>query len=102
MRSPASTLLLLALSGCCTAPWVRFPEKTPPDRSCTTGSAVQGTDVYIWECLRGQKVVVSQYSAEMTCQSATREVLACGARSTLEADPSLDCHGPRAGFAWVP
>jgi hypothetical protein len=100
MRTTLLTVPLLALAGCCSDPWRAYPETKPPDRSCTTGSAVQGTDVYIWDCLQGKKVVVTQYSAEMTCQSPKREELACGAKSAIEGDPTLNCKGPRPGREW--
>jgi hypothetical protein len=95
-------LALLALAGCCSAPWNAYPETTPPDRSCSTGE-VHGHDVYIWECLRGEHVVVAQYSAEMTCSSAQREAVPCGGTTPLEASLKLtpaQCSGPRAGRAW--
>jgi hypothetical protein len=96
------TLTLVMTAGCCTEPWRAFPEKTAPDRSCSTGS-VHGHDVYIWDCLRGQHVVVAQYSAEMSCQAATREVAPCGALTALETSLALTpaaCSGARAGRDW--
>ena len=56
---------------------------TRPDRSCRTGS-VQGYDVHIWNCVDGQHVVVYQYSAEMSCKDAQREVAACGTLTPIE------------------
>ena len=95
--------MMLALAGClCRDPWNAYPESTPPDRSCTTGSGTHGDDVYIWECLRGTKVVVSQYSAEMTCRSPVREELPCGQKSALEADPTFVCKGARPSREWGP
>jgi hypothetical protein len=102
MKPALPIALVLVLGGCCSDPWSAYPEKTPPDRSCTTGSGVQGTDVYIWDCLGGQKVVVTQYSAEMTCQSPKREKVACGAKTAIEDDPTINCKGARPGRDWVP
>jgi hypothetical protein len=92
----------LGASGCCTSSWNAFPEKTAPDRSCSTGS-VQGYDVYLWGCLRGEHVLVAQYSAEMSCQSPVRETSACGTTTPLEAKLALTpatCAGARPGQEW--
>lgn len=94
-------LLLGLAGGCCAAPWDVYPEATLPDRSCTTGGSVYGDDVYIWDCLNGSKVVVWQYSSEWVCRAPEREVVACGSPATIEADPSLDCAGPRPGREWM-
>jgi len=105
MRWLALTIALAApalLAGCCTEPWKAFPEKTPPDRSCSTGS-VHGHDVYIWDCLRGQHVVVAQYSSEASCASPVREVSACGTKTPLEVRLALTpalCSGARGGREW--
>jgi hypothetical protein len=103
-RSDLTVALAIAalLTGCCREPWRAFPEKTPPDRSCSTGS-VYGHDVYIWDCLRGQHVVVAQYSSEASCAAPVREVSACGAKTSLETRLALTparCSGARAGREW--
>ena len=102
-RLPVALAGAFLLSGCfCADPWKAFPEIAPPDRSCSTGS-VHGNDVYIWDCLRGQHVVVSQYSAEMTCQRAVRETSACGTTTPLERSLALTaemCAGARPGREW--
>jgi hypothetical protein len=95
-------LLALTVAGCCSDPWRAYPESAPPDHSCSTGS-VQGSDVYIWDCLRGQRVVVAQYSAEMSCQAPERAVSACGTITSLEKSLALTpekCKGPRPGREW--
>ncbi|HKY39121.1 MAG TPA: hypothetical protein VJN18_24450 [Polyangiaceae bacterium] len=87
---------------CCSEPWRAFPEKTLPDRSCSTGS-VHGDDVYIWDCLRGQHVVVAQYSSEMSCRSPMRQVSPCGTKTPLETSLALTpalCSGARPGREW--
>ena len=94
--------IVLAAAGCCADPWNAYPENISPDRSCSTGSS-HGHDVYIWECLRGEHVVVAQYSAEMTCQRAVRETSACGATTPLERSLALTpamCAGARPNRAW--
>jgi hypothetical protein len=102
LRWVALLAIAASLGGCCHDPWVAYPEKVPPDRSCSTGS-VQGHDVYLWDCLRGEHVVVAQYSAEMSCQAAVRETSACGTTTPLEAKLALTaamCAGPRPGRGW--
>ena len=98
----AAMLSAALLVSCCSEPWRAFPEKMLPDRSCSTGS-VHGYDVYIWDCLRGQHVVVAQYSSEMSCSSPVREVSACGTHTPLEARLALTpalCSGARPGREW--
>jgi hypothetical protein len=95
-------LLAVAENGCCSDPWRAYPESVPPDRSCSTGN-VHGYDAYIWDCLRGKHVVVAQYSAEMSCSAAEREVSACGTATPLETRLALTparCSGPRSGREW--
>lgn len=98
----ALAMLALADGGCCSEPWNAFPESTKPDRSCSTGH-VQGNDVYIWNCLRGKHVIVTQYSAEMSCQEPQRMVTTCGTETELEKSLALKpevCRGPRSGREW--
>ena len=103
LRFTAALAALLLMPGCdCADPWAAFPERTPPDQSCSTGS-VHGFDVYIWHCLRGQRVVVAQYSAEMQCRPPERAVAPCGTLTTIEVKlklSALQCAGPRSGRAW--
>lgn len=75
MCSGGCAVILVALiaAGCCSDPWRVYPEHTAPDRTCSTGS-VAGYDVYIWDCLRGQHVVVAQWSGEMSCRSPVQEI----------------------------
>lgn len=58
---------------------------TPPDRSCRTGE-VHGYDVYIWECIDQQRVVVYAYSGETSCEEPQREVVACGQLTAIEQE----------------
>lgn len=55
----------------------------PPDHSCRTGTT-HGYDVYTWNCINNQKVVVYQYSSEMTCQKPHKEITACGQLTPIE------------------
>ena len=106
MCSGGCAVILVALiaAGCCSDPWRVYPEHTAPDRTCSTGS-VAGYDVYIWDCLRGQHVVVAQWSGEMSCRSPVQERSACGTLTPLESTLALTpamCAAPRSGRAWVP
>ncbi len=55
----------------------------PPDVQFQTGTT-HGYDVFIWTCVDGEHVVVSQYSAEMRCDIANIERVPCGTRTKLE------------------
>jgi hypothetical protein len=96
----AAVSALLAAGCFCSKPWSAFPEETPPDEQYTTGSATHGTDVYVWRCLKGQRVVVSQYSAEMTCSSAKRETAPCGGTTPIEQSLEGPPLPARPGMEW--
>ena len=56
---------------------------TAPDSSFRTGS-VAGYDVYIWECLDGQRTVIFKYSAEMSCRDPEMQKAPCGDITDIE------------------
>ncbi len=102
-RTALAVAAAVGLAGCCQDPWEAFPEKNPPDRQCVTGGSAAGFDVYVWECLRGQRVVLAQYSAELSCRKPERATAACGGETTLDKAIKIepaDCAGPRPGRAW--
>ena len=88
-----TVLLLLSVlflaSGCCRQAWAAFPMSAPPDRQCHMGS-VHGHDLYIWDCVGGEHVVIGRYTAEMSCQAPVKETAACGAFTPLEVQYKLD------------
>ena len=80
-----SLLVLLAVSACCPAPWsVAGAPNVRPDAQYREPSSTHGNDVYLWTCFEGHHVVVSQYSAEMSCQAPKLERFDCGTLSPLE------------------
>jgi hypothetical protein len=96
----ASALLFFA-SGCCGRPWSAFPNSVPPDEQLSNTSATHGYDMYVWHCLNGARVVVAQFSAEMSCRAPERETAACGATTQLEARVRASPVGPiRTGREW--
>jgi hypothetical protein len=100
-RALAFALSALALTGCfCQKPWDAFPEKTAPDEQYSVGSATHGTDVYVWRCLNGQRVVVSFYSAEMTCSAPKRETAPCGATTPIESSLKDPQRRATPGLEW--
>jgi hypothetical protein len=100
-RVAALALLLLGSSGCCASPWSRYPRRQLPDESYSLGGATHGFDVYVWRCVDGQRIVVSQYSAEMTCQAAQQETVACGAETAFERAHAEETRQPvRASRNW--
>jgi hypothetical protein len=87
--------LLLWSAGClCRDPWTRYPNAVPPDHSYSTGGSVYGDDVYVWDCLEGKHIVVHQFSAEMSCSAAEREIVACGALTEFERRVAHEAHRP--------
>jgi len=73
-----------------------------PDTSCSTGGT-HGTDVYIWNCINGQHVVIVQWSAEMSCHAPVRETAPCGSLTPLETRLQLTaamCSGARPDREW--
>ncbi|MBW2526061.1 MAG: hypothetical protein JRI23_17910 [Deltaproteobacteria bacterium] len=80
----ACAAALVLAAGCTPDAWVTHPMPTPPDRSCRTGGGA-GHDVWIWNCVNGQRVVVSQYCGGFVgCSEAEREVVPCGEKAPLE------------------
>ena len=99
-----AALLLVALPGCCRSPWAAYPMPVPPDHSCSTGGSTHGDDVYVWDCYRGRRVVVSQYSSEMMCSGAESDSAPCGQQTALERKLGLAAgactRGARPGREW--
>lgn len=85
----AALLLAPALAACCQRPWKAFPMETPPDRACMMGTT-HGHTLWIWDCVDGEKVVVGQYTAEMSCAAPELEKAACGEFTPLEVEYGLD------------
>jgi hypothetical protein len=105
-RLLVTALAGLTLSGCCRDPWSAHPMPVPPDHACATGSGTHGDDVYVWDCYQGKRVVVSQYSAEMSCSAPRQDTAPCGAVTKLETDLGLTAtacsSGARPGREWRP
>jgi hypothetical protein len=85
MRRLAWCTLLMAAGGCCPHPWDKYPMSLKPDRACRTGSP-SGYDVYLWKCVQQQKVVIYQFSGEMSCQQPQKQTAACGELTAIEKE----------------
>lgn len=74
-----------------------------PDRSCRTGGA-SGYDVHIWGCLDNQHIAIYQYSGEMSCSGAQKEVAVCGELTPIEKqlgnDVAEGCQPPPDAYRW--
>jgi len=81
---PAALVLSALALACASLPWVSHPMPRPPDRSCRTGGGV-GHDIYTWDCIDGEHVVISRYCGGFVgCQEPQRELAACGQPTQLE------------------
>ena len=103
-RAVGACALVVALVGCAQYPWVTHPMSRAPDRSCRTGGGA-GHDVWMWDCLDGRHVVVSQYCGGLVgCSKAEREETACGDKTPLEKRIGHylgnDCRAVPEGQRW--
>lgn len=76
-------LVLIFLSSCAASPWVKYPMKVKPDRSCYTGSEA-GSVAYTWECYEGERVVIYQNQSGFYTWPAQKETVACGSLTEIE------------------
>lgn len=83
-------------------PWdMKGAPKPPPDVQYRTGTEV-GNDVYIWNCVDGEHVVIVQGSSAMCGASAPRmQRGACGTKLSFE-DTKFDGrhYSVPAGMRW--
>ena len=97
-------LPLALLAGCCQRPWQKFEMADPPDAECRVGESTHGYDLYLWECVEGEHVVLGFYSAEMSCADAEKQSAACGELTEWEttyADQlGAACEAPPEGMRW--
>jgi hypothetical protein len=98
VRIPFPVVALLAVVSCGGRPWsVSGAPDVPPDMQFRTGVEA-GEDIYVWNCFRGHRVVVRQFSS--ACFGSRAPVMergACGARLASEAhdpDPSDGGYSP--------
>lgn len=105
--SPFRALILLPaflLGGCCMRPWDAQPMDTVPDEQCRVGPATHGYDLYSWECVDGEHVVVVFYSSEMTCGQPWKETAPCGELTETEAgfvdEMGENCELPPDSLIW--
>lgn len=75
-------------------PWTSYPERTPPDEQYIAGGVTHGYEIYVWECLRGQRVVVYDYKAEWSCESPKRQTAPCGTKTPIEVLTASDPRRP--------
>ena len=60
-----------------------------PDHQCRTGGD-GGYDLWIWECVDGERVAVTQYCTGLSgCREAEREATACGGTTELETEAAV-------------
>ena len=111
-RVLASALIIAAamnIAGCASRSWIKYPVDREPDFSCQTGGEA-GYDVYIWDCLNQEHVVVYQWQAglyrwwsakveKVPCRQLTEfeKRMGIGDRVSRRCDsqPQLWKHSPR-------
>ncbi|MBY0555359.1 hypothetical protein K2P97_12575 [bacterium] len=79
-------LLVLSLfSGCVSdVPWKTHKMIQSPDRSCFVGPSEQGCEVYIWNCLNNEKIVIYQCGSAFMMPNASRESVDCKSQAPFE------------------
>ncbi len=91
-------------AACCPRPWDAQPMDEAPDQQCRVGPATHGYDIYTWDCVEGEHVVVSFYSSEMMCAMPEKESVACGELTSLEKEYAEelgeDCQAPPDSLYW--
>jgi len=103
MRLAPVLALGLLLTGCEPDPWQAFPLSAEPDRQCRTGHE-QGYDVYVWRCLKGQRIAVFQRcNALFGCTPTERQSARCGSTTPIERELKLTdpCEPVPAAQRWV-
>lgn len=90
--------------GCCAKPWDAHPMDSAPDEQCRVGSGAAGYDLYIWECVDNEHVVISFFSAEMSCSAPEKETVPCGELTAFEEDYAEQlgggCTAPPDSLFW--
>lgn len=84
-KLPIYLLIVLLLTGCCRRAWKVYKKLPTPDEAYITGTT-HGYTVYIWNCHHNKRVVVYQYSAEMSCKDPEKEEVACGEQTEIEKE----------------
>jgi hypothetical protein len=79
--------LTLASHACCHSARQTFPMSRSPDRQCVTPGPA-ATEVFIWNCIDGQHVVVTRPENEwpVGCPTSRKQVAACGQLTAFEQE----------------
>lgn len=76
-------IITILITACATAPWKNHKISTQPDVSCWTGSEA-GYELYIWNCLNNEHVVVYQWQAGLYTYPSQIEKTQCGKQTEFE------------------
>jgi hypothetical protein len=99
-----AAVLALSLTGCASKPWDKYPIERLPDSSCQTGYE-SGYDVFIWNCLKDEHVVVYQTTSVFFRMPAKIEKTSCNQLTEFEVNNEFkDGKSPqcRRQLAWKP
>jgi len=78
-------LIAFLLTSCCRRAWKVYRKLPTPDEAYRTGTT-HGYTVHIWNCYHNKRVVVYQFSAEMSCKDPEKEEVACGEQAEIEKE----------------
>lgn len=95
-------IVLSLISGCATIAWKEYPMAVNPDYSCRVGSA-SGYNVWVWNCLNNQHIVIHQVESEMGRAKAKKEISACGELTKIEKKLKITGKSSEAcNKTWLP
>jgi hypothetical protein len=77
-------LFAFFLTACCKEPWDEFPMVDVPSWQCRVGPEGTGYDLYGWDCVGEEHVVVAWYVDDEECKDPTKQVVPCTELTPLE------------------
>lgn len=82
--------IALLLSSCASSSWEKFPIKTQPDVSCNNGSGEAGYQIFVWNCLENERVVIYQWQSGLYKYPSKIEKSPCGKKTQFEKNEGIE------------
>ncbi len=82
-------LLTLVICSCSAVPWRTYQIDDNPSYTCKTGGE-GGYEIYVWECLNNERVVIFQWQSGLFKYATKRQVSACGELTEFEKKMNLE------------